>query len=141
MGENGWPFANADSFPGANIDPLYGSSHIKDLYLKADPEYGGRQVTNLINPLFTGSRHLRFTVPVLWDRKNQTIVNNESSEIIRMFNSAFNDLLPADKAALDLYPSEFRSEIDSLNDFMYESVNSKRPSVCGQARPERHLGF
>lgn len=72
--------------------------------------------------LLTGE--IRFTVPLLWDKKKSTIVNNESSEIIRMFNSAFNHLLPADKAALDLYPEPLRSEIDELNDWVYNTVNS-----------------
>ena len=66
----------------------------------------------------------RFTVPVFWDTKHETIVNNESSEIIRIFNTAFNHLLPADKAALDLYPEELRSQIDELNGWVYDTVNS-----------------
>ena len=66
----------------------------------------------------------RFTVPVLWDTKHETIVNNESSEIIRIFNTAFNHLLPADKATLDLYPEELRSQIDELNGWVYDTVNS-----------------
>jgi glutathionyl-hydroquinone reductase len=67
----------------------------------------------------------RFSVPVLWDKKNHTIVNNESSEIIRMFNTAFNDLIPRDKAAVDIYPAAHRAEIDSLNEWVYDSVNSE----------------
>ena len=65
-----------------------------------------------------------FTVPVLWDKKAGTVVNNESSEIIRMFNTAFNDLLPKEKAALDLYPEHLRKEIDEVNDWVYNTVNS-----------------
>jgi putative glutathione S-transferase len=67
----------------------------------------------------------RFTVPVLWDKKTHTIVNNESSEIIRIFNSAFNDLLPKDKADLDFYPLEHRAEIDELNGWVYDDINSE----------------
>ena len=63
-------------------------------------------------------------MPVLWDTKTSTIVNNESSEIIRMFNTGFNDLLPADKAALDLYPEPLRAEIDEVNAWVYDTVNS-----------------
>ncbi|PBK68942.1 glutathione S-transferase [Armillaria solidipes] len=107
MGTDGWPFAPADQFPGADADPLYNSQHVKDLYLKAESHYEGR-----------------FTVPVLWDKKLQTIVNNESSEIIRMFNTAFNDKLPADKAVLDYYPESLRAEIDSLNDWIYPTINN-----------------
>ncbi|KAL4079572.1 glutathione S-transferase [Scleroderma citrinum] len=107
MGENGWPFANADAFPGADVDPVYNSQHIKDLYFKADPNFSGR-----------------FTVPVLWDKKQHTVVNNESSEIIRIFNTAFNDLLPPEKAAVDIYPEELRQEIDELNSWVYDTVNN-----------------
>lgn len=108
LGEDGWAFKKADNYPGADEDPLYGASYIKELYLKANPEYTGR-----------------FTVPVLWDRKHETIVNNESSEIIRIFNTAFNNLVSdTEKAALDLYPSELRSEIDSLNEWVYNTVNN-----------------
>jgi len=66
----------------------------------------------------------RFTVPVLWDKKLHTIVNNESSEIIRMFNTAFNEFLPAEKAKLDFYPPELRKDIDALNEWVYPNINS-----------------
>ncbi|EJF60554.1 glutathione S-transferase [Dichomitus squalens LYAD-421 SS1] len=107
MGEHGWPFATADAFPGADPDPLYGAKHVKDLYLRAKPDYDGR-----------------FTVPVLWDKKRETIVNNESSEIIRFLNTEFNDQLPADKAKIDLYPEHLRKEIDEINDWVYDTVNN-----------------
>ncbi|KAI0000875.1 hypothetical protein BJV77DRAFT_1057809 [Russula vinacea] len=100
MGTDGWPFASVDPFPGADADPLYGSQHVKDLYLRADPNYSGR-----------------FTVPVLWDKKQHTIVNNESSEIIRIFNSEFD-------ALLDLYPAELRGEIDGVNEWVYDRINN-----------------
>ncbi|KAI3614075.1 glutathione s-transferase [Moniliophthora roreri] len=104
---SGWPFANVDNFPGTEEDPLYGSSYSSDLYRKADPNYSGK-----------------FTVPVLWDKKAQTIVNNESSEIIRIFNSAFNELLPEKYAKVDLYPEELRGEIDELNEWVYTDINN-----------------
>ena len=111
MGTNGWPFRRDDDeesiFPAADPDPLYHSAHVKDLYFRADPEYSAR-----------------FTVPVLWDKKLHTIVNNESSEIIRMFNTAFNEELPADKAALDLYPESLRAEIDEVNAWVYDDINN-----------------
>ncbi|KAJ7163820.1 glutathione S-transferase [Mycena crocata] len=107
MGNNGWPFAQVDPFPGADVDPLFNAEHVKDLYLKANPNYDRR-----------------FTVPVLWDKVNNTIVNNESSEIIRMLNTAFNDMIPADKAALDLYPTEHRAEIDEINEWVYPEINN-----------------
>jgi glutathionyl-hydroquinone reductase len=67
----------------------------------------------------------RFTVPVLWDTKHETIVNNESAEIIRILNTAFNDIIPEDKKKLDLYPESLRGEIDALNEWVYDTVNSK----------------
>ncbi|KAH9050926.1 glutathione S-transferase [Lactarius deliciosus] len=107
MGTDGWPFASVDQFPGTDDDPLYQSQHVKDLYLRADPNFTGR-----------------FTVPVLWDKKQHTIVNNESSEIIRMFNSDFNSLVPEDKAKLDFYPEGLRKEIDELNEWVYDQINN-----------------
>jgi len=105
MGTDGWPFASADPFPDADADPLYQSQHVKDLYLRADPNYAGR-----------------FTVPVLWDKKEHTIVNNESSEIIRMLNSEFDALVPGKRP--DLYPEELREEIDGVNEWVYDRINS-----------------
>ncbi|EKM50486.1 uncharacterized protein PHACADRAFT_200431 [Phanerochaete carnosa HHB-10118-sp] len=107
MDANGWPFANVDPFPGADLDPLHGASHLKELYLRVQPDYEGR-----------------FTVPLLWDKQQHTIVNNESSEIVRIFNSAFNHLLPTEQAALDLYPESLRPEIDALNEWVYDTVNN-----------------
>jgi len=66
----------------------------------------------------------RFTVPVLWDKKNHTIVNNESSEIIRIFNTAFNEIISEDRAVVDIYPKAHRAEIDSINEWVYDTVNS-----------------
>ncbi|KAL0952076.1 hypothetical protein HGRIS_008712 [Hohenbuehelia grisea] len=105
--EHGWAFATIDAFPGAEADPLYNSEYVKDLYLRADQDYSGR-----------------FTVPVLWDKKHHTIVNNESSEIIRMFNTVFNEILPPEKAKVDLYPEHLRAEIDELNEWVYPKVNN-----------------
>ncbi|KIO25048.1 hypothetical protein M407DRAFT_76207 [Tulasnella calospora MUT 4182] len=109
MTELGWAFKKADErhIDGVEEDPLYGSSHLRELYFKANPSYEGR-----------------FTVPALWDKKTETIVNNESSEIIRIFNNAFNDLLPEDKATLDLYPEELRADIDGVNEWVFSTVNA-----------------
>jgi glutathionyl-hydroquinone reductase len=85
-------------------DPLYDLEYLYQLYLKADPDYEGR-----------------VTVPVLWDKKTETIVSNESSEIIRMFNTAFNHLTGN---SLDYYPSALQDEIDSLNDRIYDAINN-----------------
>ena len=66
----------------------------------------------------------RFTVPFLWDTKEHTLVNNESAEIIRMFNTEFNELLPREKAGVDLYPANLSAEIDELNEWVYDGINS-----------------
>jgi glutathionyl-hydroquinone reductase len=80
-------------------------------------------ITPLIRDLFIYCPH-RPSVPVLWDKKKHTIVNNESAEIIRIFNTAFNDLLPAEKAKVDLYPANLQSEIDEVNEWVYPNINS-----------------
>jgi len=79
---------------------------MKDIYLRADPKYSGR-----------------YSVPVLWDKKLETIVNNESAEIIKIFNSAFNSLLSPEKAAVDLCPSEHAQDIEELCKLLQETVN------------------
>ena len=101
MLENGWEFHAGE---GATDDHLFGSDSLWQVYTKADPHYSGR-----------------VTVPVLWDKKTGTIVNNESSEIIRMFNSAFDGITGN---TLDLYPEELRGEIDALNARVYDTVNN-----------------
>lgn len=101
MLENGWTFQIED---GATGDTLYGLDFLHQIYTKADPAYSGR-----------------VTVPVLWDKKEQTIVSNESSEIIRMLNSAFDAW---GDAAVDFYPPALRSEIDAVNAQVYGAVNN-----------------
>lgn len=101
MGEHGWIFRAED---GATGDTLYGLDYLHQIYTRADPDYSGR-----------------VTVPVLWDRKEETIVSNESAEIIRMLNSAFDEW---GDASLDLYPARLRGEIDRINDRVYEAVNN-----------------
>ncbi len=85
-------------------EPLFGHTKLHQVYTEAKPDYTGR-----------------VTVPVLWDKKTQTIVSNESSEIIRMFNSAFNDLTGNEQ---DYYPKALRSAIDDWNDFIYPNINN-----------------
>lgn len=101
MGEQGWTFAPAE---GVIPDPFYNAEYLHQIYAKAEPKYTGR-----------------VTVPVLWDKQTETIVNNESAEIIRMFNSAF-DYLGAKVG--DYYPESLREEIDSLNHRIYDTVNN-----------------
>lgn len=102
MLEDGWEFKT--NFEGATGDTLYGTQKLYEIYLKADANYSGR-----------------VTVPTLWDKSQQTIVSNESSEIIRMFNSAF-DRLGAREG--DFYPTARRAEIDKLNEWIYPNVNN-----------------
>jgi putative glutathione S-transferase len=101
MGEHGWTFLAED---GATGDDLYGFDYLHQIYTKADPNYSGR-----------------VTVPVLWDKQTETIVSNESAEIIRMFNEAFDEW---GDASLDFYPKALRSEIDAVNDRVYDAVNN-----------------
>lgn len=116
MDLNGWRFRNesekaekknSDDILNGTDDDLYGFQRIKELYFKADPEYLGR-----------------FTVPVLWDKKLETIVNNESSEILRMLNSEFNLLLSSEYSNLDLYPKSSRDDIDEINSWIYDNINN-----------------
>ncbi|HIF6135410.1 TPA: glutathione S-transferase family protein [Vibrio parahaemolyticus] len=85
-------------------EPLFGHTRMHQIYIQAKPDYTGR-----------------VTVPVLWDKKTNTIVSNESSEIIRMFNSAFNDLTGNHD---DYYPEPLRGVIDEWNDYIYPNVNN-----------------
>ena len=101
MGANGWTFKVEH---GATGDGLYGLDFLHQIYTRADPAYSGR-----------------VTVPVLWDKKRQTIVNNESSEIIRMLNSAFDEW---GDAGVDFYPGPLRAEIDALNEEIYPALNN-----------------
>ena len=102
MLKDGWTFAT--DYPGATGDRLYGLPFLRDIYLKADPKISGR-----------------VTVPVLWDRERETIVSNESSEIIRMFNSAFDHLTGNTD---DYWPEELREAIAPVNDRIYDTLNN-----------------
>ena len=97
-GEEGWTF-------GAEPESLLGAQHIHDIYSQADPGFTGRT-----------------TVPVLWDKKTRAIVNNESADIIRMFNSIFDEFEEVSTA--DYYPSKLAAEIDELNAEIYDYVNN-----------------
>ncbi len=101
MAENGWTFQPGD---GTAPDTVNGSEYLYQVYTAAKSDYSGR-----------------VTVPVLWDKKTKTIVSNESPEIIRMFNSAFDEI---GAKPGDFYPEDLRSEIDALNDRIYETVNN-----------------
>jgi putative glutathione S-transferase len=101
MGD-GWTFETDDL--GATGDTLFGLPFARDLYTKADPNFTGR-----------------VTVPILWDKKQNTIVSNESSEIIRMFNSAFDELTGN---TADYWPETIRERIETVNTRIYDTVNN-----------------
>lgn len=101
MGDEGWTF-NAGE--GVIPDPIFNATHLYDTYIAAQANYTGR-----------------VTVPILWDKKTNSIVSNESSEIIRMFNSAFDDV---GALAENFSPPELLAEIDSLNEYIYPAINN-----------------
>ena len=110
MLSNGWEFSgprqsdNAFHINGAESDRLNGHDYVYQIYQQAKADYSGR-----------------VTVPVLWDKQLNTIVSNESSEIIRMFNSEFDEITGN---VTDFYPLALRSEIDELNEWIYENINN-----------------
>src|SRR5262245_8698521 len=105
MGREGWTFNKTE---GSTGDEVNGASRLSEIYLLANPRYSGR-----------------VSVPVLWDKKRKTIVNNESPEIIRMLNSAFNAFT---NVRADYYPQNLRTEIDHLNDLIYSNIKIGRAS-------------
>lgn len=102
MLSDGWTFATDDA--GATGDRQFGLPFVRDIYLRADPNISGRAA-----------------VPILWDKQKNTIVSNESSEIIRMFNSAFNGLTDND---LDFYPPALQADIEPINGRIYDTFNN-----------------
>ena len=113
MMEYGWQFD--DSFPGSTQDHIFGSQYMHQVYQKAQPDVS-----------------TSVTVPVLFDKKTNTIVNNESSEIIRIFNEEFNSLTGNQD---DYYPQQHRQRIDELNDLIYHNLNNG-VYRCGFARSQ-----
>ena len=101
MGDKGWTFAEG---AGVIADPIVNASYLYEVYVAAKPDYTGR-----------------VTVPILWDKKTNTIVSNESSEIIRMFNSAFDEI---GATAFNFLPKELLAEIDAVNEFVYSAINN-----------------
>lgn len=102
MLSDGWTFE--DNFDGVTGDTLFGKPFLRDIYTTADPKISGR-----------------VTVPILWDKKRNTIVSNESSEIIRMLNSAFDGITGND---MDFWPVDLRDDIETLNTRIYDTVNN-----------------
>ncbi|BBU56426.1 glutathione-dependent reductase [Mameliella alba] len=101
LSDQGWQFGGYD---GADADPLFDATYMHELYTRADSSYTGRA-----------------TVPVLWDMQQGVMVNNESADILRMFDTAFEGLVPSD---LRLYPQDLAAEIDALNPVIYDRLNN-----------------
>jgi glutathionyl-hydroquinone reductase len=99
MGDEGWQFG-----PDADNDSVNGKKHLHEIYTQVDPRYTGRS-----------------SIPILWDKERRTIVNNESSEIIRMFNSAFDAFT---NNRTDYYPAALRGDIDAINELVFKNVNN-----------------
>ncbi|KAI5667618.1 hypothetical protein M9H77_17471 [Catharanthus roseus] len=113
----GWVFPTSSTEePGAKPDHLNGAKSVRELYEIASANYSGK-----------------YTVPVLWDKKLKTIVNNESSDIIRMLNTEFNDL--AENPTLDLYPSYLQAQINEINEWIYNDINNG-VYKCGFAKKQ-----
>ncbi|CAO2038525.1 unnamed protein product [Urochloa humidicola] len=113
----GWVFpATADEEAGAEPDPFNGAKSVRELYEIASPNYAGKP-----------------SVPVLWDKQLKTVVNNESSEIIRMLNTEFNDI--AGNPGLDLYPVHLQASIDEINELVYDAINNG-VYKCGFAKKQ-----
>ncbi|KAI9713169.1 MAG: S-glutathionyl-(chloro)hydroquinone reductase [Bogoriella megaspora] len=111
MAEKGWRFATPDEkLPGDNVtpDPLHPDfTHLRHIYFEQNPEYNGR-----------------FTVPTLYDKKQNKIVSNESSEIIRMLYHVFDDIIPEKYAKIDLLPKDLEKDIDATNEWTYNDINN-----------------
>ena len=101
LSDQGWQFGG---YPGSTDDELNQATYMHQIYTQVAPDFTGRA-----------------TVPVLWDKQQQTIVNNESADILRMLNSAFNELV---NTGPDLYPAELADEIDELNEEVYHKLNN-----------------
>jgi putative glutathione S-transferase len=101
MTEQGWRFGD---YPGADRDAVNGATYLHQIYTSVDPQFTGRA-----------------TVPALWDKRRRTIVNNESADLLRIFNSGFNGLADA---SIDLCPEDLRAGIDALNEETYASLNN-----------------
>lgn len=101
-----------------SVDPVFGANSLREVYERAS---GGQAVT-------------KFTVPLLLDKRTKTIVNNESSDIIRMLNTEFNSNGVARHPEVDLYPAELRSSIDEINADIYDNINNGGWQACQRAR-------
>lgn len=101
LSDNGWQFGD---YPGTGEDSLNGARYLHELYSQADPTYTGRA-----------------TVPVLWDKKTRTIVSNESADILRMLNTAFEAF---GQQGPNLYPADLADDIDALNEVIYKNLNN-----------------
>ncbi|KAH6958473.1 glutathione S-transferase [Fusarium avenaceum] len=113
LGQGGWRFVTKDEdVPGENVvpDPIKGHesfTHLKDIYFESEKNYDGR-----------------YTVPVLFDKKTNRIVSNESSEILRMLGTEFDDLLDENYKSVQLYPEDLQKQIDEAHEWQYNEINN-----------------
>ena len=108
--DGGWRFpATNNEYPGATVDRLFHSKFLHEIYFKSDPDYKGK-----------------YSVPVLWDKKTNQIVNNESEDIMRMLNTAFNEFLLSDsqERKLNFYPLDLQKVIDQISSWMMPNLNN-----------------
>lgn len=128
--DEGWPgwrfnVAGEPAYEGSTFDTLFGSRYLHEIYFKADPDYKGK-----------------YSVPVLWDKKLSTIVNNESAELLRDLQTCFDPLLPSELVDIDLYPEHLRKEIDRISVWMQRDLNTgvyKAGFAPDQATYEKNL--
>lgn len=109
-GYPGWQFnhpSTPEEYEGATIDHLFGAKYLHEVYFRADPSYKGR-----------------YSVPLLWDKQTHTIVNNESTDLMRNLQTCFNDLISPGLAALSLYPQHLRPQIDAASTWLQRDLNA-----------------
>jgi putative glutathione S-transferase len=107
-GKPGWKFPTADDpYEGATDDQLFGSKYLNEVYFREKKDYEGR-----------------YSVPALWDKKTNQMVNNESLELLRNFNTGWNSILPDEYKKIDLYPEHLRKEIDEIGKWMQDDINT-----------------
>ena len=103
----GWRFPKtADEYPNATVDHIFGSEYLHEIYFKADPKYKGR-----------------YSVPALWDKKTNTMVNNESAEMMRWLQRAYDGVIDTGREAMALYPEHLRGVIDEVSEWMQRDLN------------------
>ncbi len=119
--DHGWEFKPDQ--PGCTSDPVLNAKYTADIYHESDPSY-----------------NLRYTVPILFDKKTKKIVNNESAEVIRIFNTAFDSLVEAKYKGLTFYPEKLRPDIDEVNEWVYTTINNGIFLMCKEETLSKGIG-